>query len=301
MMIKQRTLERIIQTTGIGLHTGQKVTLTLYPAKENTGIIYRRTDLSPPACFRVDIQSVGNTTLCTCLKNEYGVQIFTVEHLSAAQSGLGIDNIIVELDAPEIPIMDGSASPFVSLLLTAGIKELNSSKKFIKLKQRVRVEDGDKWAELRPSNTFTLDFTIDYKHPAITSDIQHYFFNFSSKSFVDEISPARTFGFVNHIKDLQNRGFALGGSFQSAIVIDNYRVVNIEGLRFSNELVRHKVLDAIGDLFMCGHNLIGSFIAFKSGHTLNHKLLRAVLSCQDAWEIVTFTNNSDFSELFLIM
>lgn len=299
-MIRQRTLKRIIQTTGVGLHTGKKVTLTLYPALENTGIVYRRIDLNPPAYFQVDIQSVGNTEFCTCLQNENGEQVFTVEHLSAAQSGLGIDNVIVELDAPEVPIMDGSANPFVSLLLKAGIKELSSKKKFIKLKQRVRVEDGEKWAELKPSNAFTLDFTIDYNHPAIRFDVQHYFFSFSSKSFIYEISPARTFGFLNSIKDLQRNGFALGGNINSAIVIGDRCILNIEGLRFSNELVRHKILDAIGDLFMCGYNLIGSFIAFKSGHTLNNKLLRTVLSCNESWDMVTCSSESSAFNLLKI-
>lgn len=298
-MIKQRTLARVVQITGVGLHTGKKVTLTLYPAIENTGIIYRRIDLNPPVYFKVNIQSVGNTMLCTCLKNKYDMQqIFTIEHLSAAQSGLGIDNIIVELNAPEVPIMDGSASPFVSLLLEAGIKELSSAKKFLKLKQIVRVEDGDKWAELRPSNSFTLDFTIDYNHPVIQSDVQRYFFDFSSKSFIYKISPARTFGFLDHIKDLQRHGFALGGSVSSAIVIDSDNILNEEGLRFSNELVRHKILDAIGDLFMCGYNIIGSFSAFKSGHTLNNKLLRTVLSCHKSWEIINLTKASSLSKQF---
>lgn len=297
-MIKQRTLKRVVQTTGVGLHTGKKVTLTLRPTSANTGIIYRRTDLHPPVDLQVNIKSVGNTVLCTCLINEYGVQIFTVEHLSAAQAGLGIDNIIIELNAPEVPIMDGSASPFVCLLLDAGIEELNSAKKFLRLKQTVRVEDGEKWAELRPFNGFTLDFTIDFNHPAINVDTQHCFFNFSSASFVHNISRARTFGFMRDIKDLQSRGFALGGSFNSAIIIDDYRVLNEDGLRFDDEFVRHKMLDAIGDLFMCGHNLIGSFIAFKSGHTLNNKLLKTVLSCQEAWELATFSNASDLPLVF---
>ncbi|URJ31440.1 UDP-3-O-acyl-N-acetylglucosamine deacetylase [Blochmannia endosymbiont of Camponotus sp.] len=297
-MIKQRTLKRVVQVTGVGLHTGKKVTLTLRPNKANTGIIYRRTDLYPPVDFQVNIKSVGSTALCTCLINEYGAQIFTVEHLSAAQAGLGIDNIIIELNAPEVPIMDGSANPFVRLLLDAGIEELNSAKKFIRLKQTVRVEDGDKWAELRPFDGFTLDFTIDFDHPAINVNTQHCFFNFSSESFVHNISRARTFGFMRDIKDLQSRGFALGGSFNSAIIIDDNRVLNEDGLRFDDEFVRHKMLDAIGDLFMCGHNLIGSFIAFKSGHTLNNKLLKAVLSCQESWEIATFSKESDLPLVF---
>ncbi|WP_331828402.1 UDP-3-O-acyl-N-acetylglucosamine deacetylase [Candidatus Blochmannia sp. SNP] len=297
-MIKQRTLKRVVQVTGVGLHTGKKVTLTLRPTAANTGIIYRRTDLYPPVDFQVNIKSVGSTALCTCLINEYGAQIFTVEHLSAAQAGLGIDNIIIELNAPEVPIMDGSANPFVCLLLDAGIEELNSAKKFIRLKQTVRVEDGDKWAELRPFDGFTLDFTIDFDHPAINVNTQHCFFNFSSESFVHNISRARTFGFMRDIKDLQSRGFALGGSFSSAIIIDDDRVLNEDGLRFDDEFVRHKMLDAIGDLFMCGHNLIGSFIAFKSGHTLNNKLLKTVLSCQESWEIATFSKASDLPLVF---
>ncbi|URJ28563.1 UDP-3-O-acyl-N-acetylglucosamine deacetylase [Blochmannia endosymbiont of Camponotus sp. C-046] len=296
-MIKQRTLKRVVQTTGVGLHTGKKVTLTLHPTSANTGIIYRRTDLHPPVDLQVNVKSVGNTVLCTCLINEYGVQIFTVEHLSAAQAGLGIDNIIIELNAPEVPIMDGSASPFVCLL-DAGIEELNSAKKFLRLKQTVRVEDGEKWAELRPFDGFTIDFTIDFNHPAINVNRQHCFFNFSSSSFVDNISRARTFGFTRDIKNLQSRGFALGGSIDSAIVIDDYRVLNEDGLRFDDEFVRHKMLDAIGDLFMCGHNLIGSFIVFKSGHTLNNKLLKTVLSCQEAWEFATFSNASDLPLVF---
>lgn len=298
-MIKQRTLKNIVCTTGIGLHTGQEVTLTLYPALANTGIIYRRIDLNPPVDFCVNIESVGSTFLCTCLKNNtYGVQVLTVEHLSAAQSGLGIDNIIIELNGPEVPIMDGSADPFVSLLLNAGIKELNSSKNFFRLKQIVRVEDGDRWAELRPFNGFTLDFTIDYDHPVVNMKNKHYFFNFTSKSFRSEISSARTFGFVDNIQKLKNCGFVLGGSLTSSVVMDKYQVVNSEGLRFNNELVRHKILDAVGDLFMCGYNLIGSFIGFKSGHTLNNKLLRAVLARRKAWEITSCIQGCDVSKIF---
>lgn len=298
-MIKQRTLKRVIQITGVGLHTGKEVTLTLYPTSANTGIIYRRVDLCPPVDLKVNIQSVGNTMLCTCLIDEYGVNIYTVEHLSAAQAGLGIDNIIIELNAPEIPIMDGSASPFVHLLLNAGIQELNSAKKFFKLKKIVRVEDGDKWAELRPYDGFTLDFTIDFDHPAISSDTQHYFFNFTSELFIKKLSMARTFGFIRDIKDLRSRGFILGADFSSVIIMDDYRVLNMDGLRFSNEFVRHKMLDAIGDLFMCGFNLVGAFIAFKSGHALNNKLLKTVWSCQEAWEIITvFDESNNISLMF---
>lgn len=297
-MIKQRTLKRIVQATGVGLHTGKKVTLTMRPAPANTGIIYRRTDLNPPVDFPADAKSVRDTMLCTCLVNEDNVRISTVEHLNAALAGLGIDNLIIEVDAAEIPIMDGSASPFVFLLLDAGIEELNSAKKFLRLKETVRVEDGDKWAELSPFNGFSLDFTIDFNHPAIDSSTQRYAMSFSAENFVRDISRARTFGFMRDIEYLQSKGLCLGGSFDCAIVVDDYRVLNEDGLRFEDEFVRHKMLDAIGDLFMCGHNIIGAFTAFKSGHALNNKLLQAVLAKESAWELVTFENEAQMPVAF---
>ncbi|CAI1732712.1 UDP-3-O-[3-hydroxymyristoyl] N-acetylglucosamine deacetylase [Serratia fonticola] len=297
-MIKQRTLKRIVQATGVGLHTGKKVTLTMRPASANTGVIYRRTDLNPPVDFPADAKSVRDTMLCTCLVNESDVRISTVEHLNAALAGLGIDNIIIEVDAAEIPIMDGSASPFVYLLLDAGIEELNSAKKFLRLKDTVRVEDGDKWAELSPHNGFRLDFTIDFNHPAIDASTQRYRLDFSADSFVRQISRARTFGFMRDIEYLQSRGLALGGSFDCAIVVDDYRVLNEDGLRFEDEFVRHKMLDAIGDLFMCGHNIIGAFTAYKSGHALNNKLLQAVLAKQEVWEFVTFQDEAEMPLAF---
>lgn len=297
-MIKQRTLKRIVQATGVGLHTGKKVTLTMRPAPANTGIIYRRTDLNPPVDFPADAKSVRDTMLCTCLVNEDNVRISTVEHLNAALAGLGIDNLIIEVDAAEIPIMDGSASPFVFLLLDAGIEELNSAKKFLRLKETVCVEDGDKWAELSPFNGFSLDFTIDFNHPAIDSSTQRYAMNFSAENFVRDISRARTFGFMRDIEYLQSKGLCLGGSFDCAIVVDDYRVLNEDGLRFEDEFVRHKMLDAIGDLFMCGHNIIGAFTAFKSGHALNNKLLQAVLAKESAWELVTFENEAQMPVAF---
>lgn len=297
-MIKQRTLKRIVQATGVGLHTGKKVTLTMRPAPANTGIIYRRTDLNPPVDFPADAKSVRDTMLCTCLVNEDNVRISTVEHLNAALAGLGIDNLVIEVDAAEIPIMDGSASPFVFLLLDAGIEELSSAKKFLRLKETVRVEDGDKWAELSPHNGFRLDFTIDFNHPAIDASSQRYRLDFSAESFVRQISRARTFGFMRDIEYLQSRGLALGGSFDCAIVVDDYRVLNEDGLRFEDEFVRHKMLDAIGDLFMCGHNIIGAFTAFKSGHALNNKLLQAVLAKQEAWEYVTFQDEAEMPLAF---
>ncbi len=297
-MIKQRTLKRSIEATGLGLHTGRKVTLTLRPAPANTGVIYRRTDLNPPVDFPADAKSVRDTMLCTCLVNEDNVRISTVEHLNAALAGLGIDNLVIEVDAAEIPIMDGSASPFVFLLLDAGIEELSSAKKFLRLKETVRVEDGDKWAELSPFNGFSLDFTIDFNHPAIDSSTQRYAMNFSAENFVRDISRARTFGFMRDIEYLQSKGLCLGGSFDCAIVVDDYRVLNEDGLRFEDEFVRHKMLDAIGDLFMCGHNIIGAFTAFKSGHALNNKLLQAVLAKESAWELVTFENEAQMPVAF---
>lgn len=299
-MIKQRTLKQSVKVTGVGLHSGNKVTLTLRPAMANTGVIYRRTDLNPPVSFQADAKSIRDTMLCTCLVNDDGVRISTVEHLNAALAGLGIDNIIIEVDAPEIPIMDGSASPFIYLLLDAGIEEQNAAKKFIRVKQKIRVEDGDKWAEFTPYNGFHLDFTIDFNHPAISEKVRHYAMDFSVQAFVHQISRARTFGFMKDIEYLQSQGLALGGSLDNAIVLDDYRILNEEGLRFQDELVRHKMLDAIGDLFMCGHNIIGSFKAYKSGHGLNNKLLRALLDNQQAWEYVTFEDKATVPNGYMV-
>lgn len=289
-MIRQRTLKEIVQTTGVGLHSGRKVTLILRPAPANTGVIYRRIDVNPPVDFPADPESVRDTMLCTALVNDDGVRISTVEHLNAALAGMGIDNVIIEVDAPEIPIMDGSASPFIYLLQSAGITTLNSPKRFVRIKKLVRVEDGDKWAELRPYDGFKLDFSIDFNHPAIETEQQSHVLEFSSQSFIKEISRARTFGFLRDIEQLQSRNLCLGGSFDCAIVLDDYRILNEEGLRYENELVKHKVLDAIGDLYMCGHNIIGEMRAFKSGHALNNKLLRTLLADQEAWEWATFEN-----------
>ncbi|EKT64930.1 UDP-3-O-acyl-N-acetylglucosamine deacetylase [Providencia burhodogranariea] len=297
-MIKQRTLKRIVEATGVGLHTGKKVTLTLRPAAANTGVIYRRTDLNPPVDFPADAKSVRDTMLCTCLVNEDNVRISTVEHLNAALAGLGIDNIVIEVNAPEIPIMDGSAAPFVFLLLDAGIEELNCAKKFLRIKEKVRIEDGDKWAEFTPYNGFSLDFTIDFNHPAIDSSTQRYAIDFSAEAFVSQISRARTFGFMRDIEYLQSKGLCLGGSFDCAIVVDDYKVLNEDGLRFEDEFVRHKTLDAIGDLFMCGHNIIGAFTAYKSGHALNNKLLQAVLAKESAWDLVTYEDEAELPMAF---
>ncbi|MBV7297912.1 UDP-3-O-acyl-N-acetylglucosamine deacetylase [Enterovibrio paralichthyis] len=297
-MIRQRTLKTIVQTTGVGLHSGRKVTLILRPAAANTGVIYRRTDLNPPVDFPADPASVRDTMLCTALVNDEGVRISTVEHLNAALAGMGIDNVIIEVDAPEIPIMDGSASPFIYLLQSAGIETLNAPKRFVRIKKPVRIEDGDKWAELLPYDGFRLDFAIDFNHPAIESEHQNLVLDFSSQSFIKDISRARTFGFMRDIEYLQSRNLCLGGSFDCAIVLDDYRILNEEGLRFDNELVKHKVLDAIGDLYMCGHNIIGEMRAYKSGHALNNQLLRAVLADQEAWEWATFENEQTLPVTF---
>lgn len=296
-MIKQRTLKQAAKVTGIGLHIGKKVTLTLRPAPVNTGIIYARTDLNPVVYFPASADSIRDTTLCTCMINDDGVRISTVEHLNAAMSALGLDNLIVEVDAPEIPIMDGSASPFIYLLLDAGIEEQNAPKKFIRIKQTVRVEEGDKWAEFKPySHGLRLDFTIDFTHPMITKEVRNYKMEFSAQHFIQQLSRARTFTFMKDVEYLQSIGLALGGSLDNAIVLDEYRILNEEGLRFKDELVRHKMLDAVGDLFMCGYNILGDFKAYKSGHGLNNKLLRAVLANQSAWEFVTFDDKQQIPQ-----
>lgn len=296
-MIKQRTLKQVAKVTGIGLHSGKKVTLTLRPAPANTGIIYARTDLDPIVYFPASAESIRDTTLCTCMINDDGVRISTVEHLNAAMSALGLDNLIVEVDAPEIPIMDGSSAPFIYLLLDAGIEEQNSPKKFIRIKENVRVEEGDKWAEFKPyTKGLKLDFTIDFTHPMITNDVRNYKMDFSAQNFIQNLSRARTFTFMRDVEYLQSIGLALGGSLDNAIVLDDYRILNEEGLRFKDELVKHKMLDAVGDLFMCGYNILGSFKAYKSGHGLNNKLLRAVLANENAWEFVTFEDKEEIPQ-----
>ncbi|KAE9541954.1 UDP-3-O-acyl-N-acetylglucosamine deacetylase [Ursidibacter maritimus] len=300
-MIKQRTLKQTTKVTGIGLHSGKKVTLTLRPAPANTGIIYARTDLDPVVYFPASADAIRDTTLCTCMINDDGVRISTVEHLNAAMSALGLDNIIVEVDAPEIPIMDGSSSPFIYLLLDAGIEEQEAAKKFIRIKETVRVEDGEKWAEFKPYEYgLKLDFTIDFTHPMISKNVRNYKMEFSAQHFIQQLSRARTFTFMKDVEYLQSIGLALGGSLDNAIVLDDYRILNEEGLRFQDELVRHKMLDAIGDLFMCGYNILGDFTAYKSGHGLNNKLLRTVLANQNAWEFVTFENKETVPQAYRV-
>ncbi len=289
-MLKQRTLKTSITETGIGLHKGRKVTMTLKPAPVDTGVLFRRVDISPPADIPANARDVGDTMLCTCITNERGHSIHTVEHLASALSGLGIDNIIVEVDSHELPILDGSASPFIFLLQSAGIVEQDKPKKFIKVNKTVRVEDGDKWAEFRPFDGFKVDFSIDFDHPAISQTRQHCVLDFSKDSYVDEVSRARTFGFMKDLEQMNSMNLALGGSMDNAVALDEFRVLNAEGLRYSDEFLKHKILDAVGDLFLGGHNLIGELVAYKTGHGLNNKLLNAILDDVNAWEYVEFEN-----------
>ena len=287
-MINQRTIKQSVQETGIGLHKGEKVTMTLRPAPANTGIVFRRVDLTPHVDIPARANAVGDTMLCTCLSNTDGVSIHTVEHLASALAGLGIDNIIIEVDSHELPIMDGSASPFVFLLQSAGIEDLPAAKQFIKVKQPIRVKDGDKWAELRPFDGFKVDFRIDFDHPVISQTRQHMVMDFDSSSYVNEVSRARTFGFMRDLEYMNAHNLALGGSMENAVALDEYRVLNPEGLRYDDEFLKHKILDAVGDLYLCGHSIIGELHAYKTGHGLNNKLLNAMLASQDCWEFVTY-------------
>nr|WP_298410035.1 UDP-3-O-acyl-N-acetylglucosamine deacetylase [uncultured Halomonas sp.] len=286
-MIKQRTLKNTMRATGVGLHSGEKVRLTLRPAPVNTGIVFVRTDLDPEVRIPARAENVTDTTLCTALSSD-GVKVSTVEHLMSAFAGLGIDNVFVELNAPEVPIMDGSAGPFVFLIQSAGIEEQNAPKKFIRIKREIVVNDDGKKAVFTPYNGFKVSFSIDFDHPAFDQQKQTATVDFSTTSFVKEVSRARTFGFMRDLEFLRSQNLALGGSLDNAIVVDDYRILNEGGLRYDDEFVKHKVLDAIGDLYQLGHSLIGEFRGIKSGHALNNQLCRAMLNNPDAWEIVTF-------------
>ena len=288
-MFRQRTIKTTMKATGVGLHTGKKVLMTLRPAGINMGIIFRRVDIDPFVDIPADAKSVGETNLGTTLiKNN--TKVATIEHLMSALAGLGIDNIIVELSAAEVPIMDGSAGPFVFLIQSAGIEEQNAPKKFIKINKTVRVEEDDKWAELSPFKGFKVDFEIGFNHPVFNKQDQKASIDFSSTSFLKEISRARTFGFLRDIEKLRENNLTLGGSMDNAIVLDDFRIMNVDGLRYSNEFVIHKILDAIGDSYLLGHSLIGKYSAKKSGHGLNNKLMRALLEDETAWEEVSFEN-----------
>ncbi|MFS1524897.1 UDP-3-O-acyl-N-acetylglucosamine deacetylase [Microbulbifer sp. 2304DJ12-6] len=291
-MIKQRTLKNAIRATGVGLHSGKKVVLTLKPAPVDTGIVFRRTDLDPVVEIEARAENVGDTLLSTTLVKD-GVRIATVEHLLSAMAGLGIDNAIVELSAQEVPIMDGSAGPFVFLIQSAGIQEQSAAKTFLRIKKPVTIEEGDKVASFMPFDGFKVTFTIDFDHPVFQGRNLTSSVDFSSTSFVKEVSRARTFGFMHEIEYLRSKGLVQGGSVDNAIVIDQYRILNEGGLRYEDEFVKHKILDAIGDLYLLGTSLIGEFKAFKSGHALNNKSLRHLMAQEDAWEMVTFESEQE--------
>ncbi|OUR72308.1 UDP-3-O-[3-hydroxymyristoyl] N-acetylglucosamine deacetylase [Marinomonas sp. 42_23_T18] len=286
-MVRQRTLKNVIRATGVGLHSGEKVYLTLKPAPANSGIVFVRTDLEPAVEIAADASAVGSTNFATVLCKD-DVSISTVEHLLSAMAGLGVDNAFVEVSASELPLMDGSASPFVFLLQSAGIEEQDAYKKFIRILKPITVEDGDKVATLKPHSGFKLSFTIDFDHPAIGEDVQSTSVDFSTTAFIKEICRARTFGFMKDIEYFKTNNLARGANMENAVVLDEYRVLNEEGLRYRDELVRHKVLDAIGDLYLLGHSLIGEYVAHKSGHALNNKLLHQLLEQKDAWEYVVY-------------
>lgn len=286
-MIKQRTLKNAIRATGVGLHTGEKIYLTILPAPVDSGIVFRRVDLDPVVEIKADAFNVGDTMLSTTLTQD-SVRVSTVEHLMSAMAGMGIDNAIVELTASEVPIMDGSAAPFVFLLQSAGIVEQQSAKKFIRITQPIEIQDGDKIARFLPFDGFKISFGIDFDHPVFKGRTLNATVDFSSTSFVKEVSRARTFGFMHEFEYLRAKGLAKGGSMDNAIVVDQYEILNEDGLRYEDEFVKHKILDAIGDLYLLGHGLIGEYQAHKSGHALNNKAVRQLMENQDAWEYVSY-------------
>jgi len=291
-MLKQRTLKTLIKASGVGLHTGQKVRMTLRPAPPDSGIIFRRIDLASPVDIPARAELVGETKLCSALVHN-DAKVYTVEHLMSALSGLGIDNVYVDLDADELPIMDGSASPFVLLIQQAGIEQQAAPKRFLRVMRRVEVSEGDKWARLEPYEGYRLSFSIDFRHPVIERSTQSVVVDFAETSYLKEIARARTFGFMHEVENLRESGLALGGGLENAVVLDEYRVLNAEGLRFADEFIRHKLLDAVGDLYLLGKPLLGAFTAHKSGHALNNRLLRAALAEAGALETVTFDRAED--------
>lgn len=300
-MVKQRTLKTVVQATGVGLHTGEKVYLTLRPAPVNSGIVFRRIDLVRPVDIPAEAHAVNDTRLSTCLE-AHGARVATVEHLMSALAGLGVDNAIVELTSPELPIMDGSAGTFIFLLQSAGIVEQSAAKKFIRIKKTIEIKDGDKWVRFDPFDGYKLSFTINFSHPVIANTKQSVTVDLGTQSYVKEVSRARTFGFMQEVEYMRSQGLGLGGSLDNAIVMDDYRVINPDGLRFEDEFVKHKMLDAIGDLYLLGHPLIGAFSGYKSGHALNNALCRALLADEEAWEFTTFDKQEEapgFSRLQL--
>jgi len=288
-VLKQRTLSTIIKASGIGLHTGEKVQISLRPAAENTGIIFRRIDLDPVQQIKASAENVTDTTLGTSIGNN-NASIMTVEHLLAAFAGLGIDNALVDLHGPEVPIMDGSSAPFVFLIESAGIEEQNALKKLLRIKKMIRVEEGDKFAEFKPYNGYRISFEINFDHPMIKNKNTNLTLDFSALTFLKEISRARTFGFLKEVETLRSQNLALGGSLDSAVVLDDYRILNQDGLRYQEELVRHKILDVVGDLYLMGHIMVGEFNGYASGHELNNKLILKLFSDQTAWEEIEATD-----------
>jgi UDP-3-O-[3-hydroxymyristoyl] N-acetylglucosamine deacetylase len=296
-MLKQRTLKKAISATGVGLHNGEKVTLTLRPAAADTGIVFKRVDLPQPNEILATPSAVHDTRLCSALEAN-GARVATVEHIMSALAGLGVDNVYIEVDASEIPIMDGSSGPFVYLIQEAGVVEQAAAKKFIRIKKTVEVIDGDKWVRFEPYHGFKIDFTINFNHPVFENSGSQVKIDFAEDSYIKEISRARTFGFMHEVEYLRSNGLARGGSLDNAIVLDEYRVINADGLRYDDEFAKHKVLDAIGDLYMLGHPILGAFYAYKSGHALNNQLLRALMQDETAWEYATFEKQEDAPETF---
>ena len=286
-MVKQRTLKNAVSVTGVGLHSGKKVTLGLRPAPANSGIVFRRVDVKPIEDIRARAELVHDTRLSTCMEQN-GVRVATIEHLMSALAGLGVDNAYVDLNSAEVPIMDGSAGTFIFLLQSAGIVEQSAAKRFIRIKKTVEVEQGDKWVRFEPYHGYKLTFTINFAHPVFANTKQHVVVDLGEESYVRDISRARTFGFMQDVENMRAQGLALGGSLDNAIVMDDYRVLNADGLRFEDEFVKHKVLDAIGDLYLLGYPLIGAFSGYKSGHAMNNTLLRKLLADEQAWEFATF-------------
>ena len=291
-MVKQRTLKNSVSVTGVGLHSGKKVTLGLRPAPSNTGIVFRRIDVKPVVEIRARADLVNDTRLSTCMEQN-GVRVATIEHLMSALAGLGIDNVYADLDNAEVPIMDGSAGTFVFLLQSAGITEQFAAKKFIRVKKTVEVKQGDKWVRFEPHQGYKLTFTINFPHPVFANTRQHVVVDLGEHSYIRDISRSRTFGFMHDVENMRAQDLALGGGLDNAIVMDDYRVLNPEGLRSDDEFVKHKILDAIGDLYLLGHPVIGAFSGYKSGHAMNNLLVRELLADQEAWEVVTFENTEE--------
>jgi len=290
-MIGQRTVKTQVRATGVGLHTGERVNLTLRPAPPETGIVFRRIDLPTPCDFVVAPERVTDTRLCSALEGN-GAKVATVEHLMSALAGLGVDNVFIDLDGPEVPILDGSAAPWVYLVQSAGIETQKAPKRFIRVLKTVRIEEGDKWAQFEPHEGCTLSFRIEFDHPVFRQSAKEMHIDLGRESYVKEVSRARTFGFMNEVEYLRSHGLALGGTLDNAIVMDEFRVLNSDGLRYADEFVKHKVLDAVGDLYLTGHPILGAFTAYKSGHGLNNRLLRALVEDTSAWEWAVFENDA---------